>query len=106
MISPTLYKAKNACGSWSHKAEFNVDVEIVSETVAEEVRSRTRAEEGSRASSLSAENVLPLTTSGDNETEVSLGQSLLLPSRAREERGAMPSDCSTCSGRLGGARGC
>ena len=61
---------------------------------------------GVRASSLSAENVLPLTTSGDNETEVSLGQSLLLPSRAREERGAMPSDCSTCSGRLGGARGC
>jgi len=52
------------------KADFNVDVEIVSETAPEEVRSRTRGEEGSRASSLSADNTLRLTALSHNETEV------------------------------------
>jgi uncharacterized protein len=70
VISPTLYKAKIRVQVGPIKADFNVDVEIVSETAPEEVRSRTRGEEGSRASSLSAENTLRLTRLSDNETEV------------------------------------
>jgi uncharacterized protein len=70
VISPRLYKAKIRVQVGPIKADFNVDVEIVSETAPEEVRSRTRGEEGSRASSLSAENTLRLTALSDNETEV------------------------------------
>ena len=70
VISPTLYKAKIRVQVGPIKADFNVDVEIVSETAPEEVRSRTRGEEGGRASSLSADNTLRLTALSDNETEV------------------------------------
>lgn len=70
VVSPTLYKAKIRVQLGPIKADFNVDVEIVSETVPEEVRSRTRGEEGSRASSLSAENILRLTGLSENETAV------------------------------------
>lgn len=71
VISPTLYKAKIRVQVGPIKADFNVDVEIVAETAPEEVRSRTRGEEGSRTSSLSAENTLRLTVLGEDETEVS-----------------------------------
>jgi uncharacterized protein len=70
VVSPTLYKASIRVQLGPIKAEFNVDVEILSETAPEEVRSRTRGEEGGRASSLSAENTLRLTALSDNETEV------------------------------------
>jgi uncharacterized protein len=70
IVSPTFYKAKIRVQLGPIKADFNVDVEIVSETAPEEVRTRTRGEEGSRASSLSAENTLRLTVVNNNETEV------------------------------------
>jgi len=70
VVSPTLYKAKVRVQLGVIKADFNVDVEIVSETAPEEVRSRTCGEEGSRASSLTAENTLRLTGLSENETEV------------------------------------
>jgi carbon monoxide dehydrogenase subunit G len=70
VVNPTLYKAKIRVQLGPIKADFNVDVEIVSETAPDEARSRTRGEEGSRASSLSAENILRLTTLSEEETEV------------------------------------
>lgn len=70
VVSPTLYKAKIRVQVGPIKADFNVDVEILSEIAPQEVRSRTRGEEGSRASSLSAENTLRLTALSENETEV------------------------------------
>jgi uncharacterized protein len=70
VVSPTLYKAKIRVQLGPIKADFNVDVEIISETAPEEVRSRTRGEEGGRASSLSAENTLRLIGLSENETEV------------------------------------
>jgi uncharacterized protein len=70
VVSPTLYKARIRVVVGPIKAEFNVEVEILSETEPQEVRSRTRGEEGSRASSLSAENTLRLTALSDNVTEV------------------------------------
>ncbi len=70
VVSPTLYKARIRVEIGPIRAEFNVDVEIVGETAPEEIRSRTRGEEGSRASSLSAENTLRLTALSGDETEV------------------------------------
>jgi uncharacterized protein len=70
VVSPTLYKARIRVEVGPFKADFNVNVEIISETAPEEVRSRTRGEEGGRASSLSAENTLRLAALGDNETAV------------------------------------
>ena len=70
MQIPTLYKAKIRVQLGVIKAEFNVDVELTAQTPPEELRSRTRGEEGSRASSISAENILRLLALGPNETEV------------------------------------
>jgi carbon monoxide dehydrogenase subunit G len=70
VISPTLYKARIRVQVGPIKAEFSVDVEVLSETPPEEVQSRTRGEEGGRASSLTADSVLRLTAVGDSETEV------------------------------------
>lgn len=71
IASPTLYKAKVRVQLGVIKADFNVDVELTSQTPPEEMRSRTRGEEGSRASTISAENVLRVTERAPNETEVS-----------------------------------
>jgi carbon monoxide dehydrogenase subunit G len=70
VVSPTLYKARIRIELGPIKTEFNVEVEIVAEAPPAEVRTRTRGEEGSRASSLSAENTLRLIALGENETEV------------------------------------
>ncbi len=70
VVTPTLYKAKIRVQVGPIKADFNVDVEIVSETPPAEIQSRTRGEEGSRASSLSAENTLRLIALAESETEV------------------------------------
>ena len=70
VVSPTLYKAKIRVEVGPIKANFNVDVEIISESEPHEVRTRSRGEEGSRASSLSAESTLRLTPLSDHETEV------------------------------------
>jgi uncharacterized protein len=70
VVSPTLYKAKVRVELGPIKADFNVEVEILSENTPSEIRSRTRGEEGSRASSLSAENTLRLTPLSEGETEV------------------------------------
>ncbi len=69
--SPTLYKAKVRVQLGVIKADFNVDVELTAQKPPEELRSRTRGEEGSRASSISAENILRLVERSPNETEVS-----------------------------------
>ncbi len=71
VLSPTLYKARIRIAVGPIKAEFNVEVEVLAETEPEELRSRTRGEEGSRASTLSAESTLRLTALGENETDVS-----------------------------------
>lgn len=69
VISPTSYKAKIRVQLGPIKADFNVDVDITSEIEQEEVRCRSRGEEGGRASSLSSENVLRL-SSLDSDTTV------------------------------------
>ncbi|MGH6988879.1 MAG: CoxG family protein [Stellaceae bacterium] len=70
IVGPTLYTAKVRVQLGVIKAEFNVQVELTAQNPPEELRSRTRGEEGGRASSVSAENVLRLAARGPDETEV------------------------------------
>ena len=70
VVSPTSYKARIHVELGPIKADFNVDVDVVAETPPEEVRSRTRGEEGGRASAISADNVLRLASISDTITEV------------------------------------
>lgn len=70
VISPTLYKAKIRVQLGVIKADFNVEVELTEQSPPEQMRSRTRGEEGSRASSISAENTLRLVELSASETDV------------------------------------
>jgi uncharacterized protein len=69
-LTPTLYKGVVRVQLGPIKASFKIDVEIVSETEFEEVRTRTRGEEGGKASALSSENVLRLIAIDRDTTEV------------------------------------
>lgn len=69
-ISPTAYKAQVQIAVGPIKAKFNLDVEVIEENPPNELRSRTRGEEGSRASIVSAENLLRLAPAEDGGTEV------------------------------------
>jgi uncharacterized protein len=70
IAGPTRYSAKVRVQLGVIKAEFNLEVELTVANPPEELRSRTRGEEGTRASSVSAESVLRLTARGPAETEV------------------------------------
>ncbi len=70
VISSSLYKAQVSLQVGPIKAKFNVDVEIISEIEFEEIRTRSRGEEGGRASSVTANNILKLTTIDEDQTEV------------------------------------
>ncbi len=69
-VTPTLYKATIGMSVGPISASFNVEVEIVSERAPEEVTSRTRGEEGTRASTVSAESRLILESTNGGETIV------------------------------------
>lgn len=70
VISPTLYKAQVGVSVGPIKASFNLDVEVIDEKVPVEVTTRTRGEEGTRASTVSAESRLVLDEIGEAETLV------------------------------------
>ena len=70
VISPTCYKAKIRVQLGPIKADFSIDIDVISEIEFEEVRSRSRGEEGGRASSLSSENVLRLSALDADTTEL------------------------------------
>ena len=70
VMSPTLYKAKVRVQLGIIKADFNVEVELTEQTPPAQMRSRTRGEEGGRASSISAENTLRLVELSASETDV------------------------------------
>jgi carbon monoxide dehydrogenase subunit G len=70
VISPTSYKAKIRVQLGPIKADFAIDIDVISEIEFEEVRSRSRGEEGGRASSLSSENVLRLIALDAETTEL------------------------------------
>ena len=69
VVSPVLYKAKIRVQLGPIKAEFSVDVEIVSETPLEEDSFKDAGRGRQQGSSLSAENVLRLTALNERETK-------------------------------------
>jgi uncharacterized protein len=77
-LSPTSYRARVTVTVGPITARFNVVVELTKEEPLERVLSTTRGEEGTRASVVSAENVLRLSdlpgggTHVDYESEVSI----------------------------------
>lgn len=69
-LSPTAYRAQVQVAVGPIKATFNLQVEVLEERSPNLVRSRTRGEEGSRASIVSAENLLKLAPAEEGGTEV------------------------------------
>ncbi|MFT5351154.1 MAG: carbon monoxide dehydrogenase subunit G [Planctomycetota bacterium] len=51
-------------------AKFNLVVEIIEETAPSEIISKTRGEEGTRASMVTADNIVRLSSNADGSTEV------------------------------------
>ena len=81
VLSPTLYRAQVRVQLGPSKAHFAVEVMVVAETPPDEVRSQTRGDERSLASSLTADNLLRLRPLGPCETEVSYASEVTVVGR-------------------------
>ena len=66
----THYKARVAVKVGPISAKFNLNLEIIEETPPVEIISKTRGEEGTRASMLTADNIVRLRANDDGSTEV------------------------------------
>ena len=69
-VDTTHYKARVVVKVGPISAKFNLDLEIVDETPPLEIISKTRGEEGTRASMLTADNIVRLRANDDGSTEV------------------------------------
>jgi carbon monoxide dehydrogenase subunit G len=81
VLSPNRYAAKIRIGIGPIKANFNLEVEVISEEQPAKLVARTRGEEGSRASSVSAESLLSLAEIDGSNTEVSYSSELSVTGR-------------------------
>ncbi len=70
VVDDTRYRARVAVKVGPISAKFNLDLEIIEETPPLEIISKTRGEEGTRASMLTADNVVRLAANDDGSTEV------------------------------------
>ncbi len=70
VTGPNTYLANVQIKLGPIKTKFNLEVEVIEEVEPDHVISRTRGEEGSRASMVSAENVLRLSDADSGETRV------------------------------------
>ena len=86
VISPTSYKAKIRVQLGPIKADFAIDIDVISEIEFEEVRSRSRGEEGGRASSLSSVNVLRLSALDAETTELHYSSDVAVVGHTRQVR--------------------
>ena len=69
-IDENHFKAKIKIKVGPISASFNLDIEILEENPPSEIISRTRGEEGTRASTISADNIVRLTANEDGTTTV------------------------------------
>lgn len=69
-VSDLVYRAAVAVAMRPFHMRFNLEVEITSETPNREVGFRARGEEGGRASTVSAENILTLSAIADDRTQI------------------------------------
>ena len=70
VTGPTTYIADIQVKVGPIKARFNLEVEVIEEVEPDHVISRTRGQEGSRASMVSAESMLRLSDADSGGTEV------------------------------------
>ena len=70
VTGPNTYLASVRVKLGPIKTKFNLEVELIEEVEPDRIISRTRGEEGSRASIVSAENVLRLSDADSGGTEV------------------------------------
>jgi carbon monoxide dehydrogenase subunit G len=70
VTGPTTYTADIQVKVGPIKASFNLDVEVIEEVEPDHIISRTRGQEGSRASMVSAESTLRLSDAESGGTEV------------------------------------
>jgi uncharacterized protein len=80
-VTPTLYKAAIGFSVGPISASFNVEVEVVSEQPPQEVVTRTRGEEGTRASTVSADSRLLLDATAGGETIVHYSSDVTISGR-------------------------
>ena len=71
VLGPKEYKASVKVAVGPIKTTFNVTVELTTQDAPTFLASTTRGEEGSRASTVTAQNELRLVSTGDQSTEVS-----------------------------------
>jgi carbon monoxide dehydrogenase subunit G len=69
-LSSTLHRASIGVALGPIKAGFNVEIELLEEIENISIRSRTRGEEGGRASTVSSENLLELEPIGETRTRL------------------------------------
>ncbi|MCZ6863441.1 MAG: carbon monoxide dehydrogenase subunit G [Alphaproteobacteria bacterium] len=70
VTGPNTYLANVQVKLGPIKTKFNLEVEVIEEVEPDHIISRTRGEEGSRASMVSAENVLRLSDADSGGTQV------------------------------------
>ena len=71
VLGPKEYKASVKVAVGPIKTTFNVTVELTTQDAPTFLASTTRGEEGSRSSTVTAQNELRLVSTGDQSTEVS-----------------------------------
>jgi uncharacterized protein len=81
VLGPDRYRAEVAVALGPIKTTFNVVVEVSERKPPERVVSVTRGEEGSRASLLTANNLLELRALDENTTEISYSSDVSLTGR-------------------------
>jgi carbon monoxide dehydrogenase subunit G len=81
MLSPTSYRAEVGITVGPVKADFHLVVEVSREEPPERIVSTTRGEEGTRASMISAENVVSLAELPDGSTQVTYSSEVSVTGR-------------------------
>lgn len=81
VLSPTSYRARVAVGIGPLTANFNLVVDVTEEHPPERVFSITRGEEGTRASIITAQNLLVLSERPDGGTEVAYSSDVSVTGR-------------------------
>lgn len=80
-VDATSYRSVVAIKVGPIRARFNLVVEITEEIAPETVRSRTKGEEGTRASIVSSENILTLAPDDNGGTDVTYAADVTMTGR-------------------------
>jgi carbon monoxide dehydrogenase subunit G len=101
VVDDKHYKAAVKIKVGPISAKFNLDIEILEESPPTEIISRTRGEEGTRASTISADNIVRLTEKEDGSTDVyCLSESSIVGRLGKYGAGMMKKKADAIWGKL------